>query len=103
MHVTATMRAAILGLRKYSGPQNIWYSMFAMLCQGHDSAPGLDGMLLKQQFLHVSRQASNPGRHRSLDPRETSVTGCPAGPDDSDSQLSHFLILPSERTCQSLL
>ena len=33
-----------------------------MLCQGHDSAPGLDIMLLKQQLLGVSGQAANPAR-----------------------------------------
>ena len=33
-----------------------------MLHQGHESAPGLDIMLLKQQFLSVSGQAANPGR-----------------------------------------
>ena len=33
-----------------------------MLRQGHDSAPGLDIMLLKQQFLSVSGQAANPAR-----------------------------------------
>ena len=33
-----------------------------MLVQGHDSAPALDIMLLKQQFLSVSGQASNPAR-----------------------------------------
>ena len=32
-----------------------------MLRQGH-SAPGLDIMLLKQQFLRVSGQAANPAR-----------------------------------------
>ena len=34
-----------------------------MLRQGH-SAPGLDIMLLKQQFLGVSGQATNPARQR---------------------------------------
>ena len=33
-----------------------------MLRQGHDSAPGLDIMLLKQQFLSVSVQGANPAR-----------------------------------------
>ena len=33
-----------------------------MLRQGHDSAPGLDIMLLKQQYLGVSGQAANPVR-----------------------------------------
>jgi hypothetical protein len=33
-----------------------------MLHQGHDSAPGLDIMLLKQQFLSVSELAANPAR-----------------------------------------
>jgi hypothetical protein len=33
-----------------------------MLRQGHDSAPGLDIMLLKQQYLSVSGQAANPAR-----------------------------------------
>jgi hypothetical protein len=33
-----------------------------MLRQGHDSAPGLDIMLLKQQFLSVSGQPANPAR-----------------------------------------
>ena len=33
-----------------------------MLHQGHDSAPGLDIMLLKQQFLGVSAQPANPAR-----------------------------------------
>ena len=33
-----------------------------MLRQGHDSAPGLDIMLLKQQFLCVSGQVANPAR-----------------------------------------
>jgi hypothetical protein len=33
-----------------------------ILRQGHDSAPGLDIMLLKQQFLTVSGQATNPAR-----------------------------------------
>ncbi len=33
-----------------------------ILRQGHDSAPGLDIMLLKQQFLTVSGQAANPAR-----------------------------------------
>ena len=33
-----------------------------MLRQGHDSAPGLDIRLLKQQFLRVSGQAANPER-----------------------------------------
>jgi hypothetical protein len=33
-----------------------------ILRQGHDSAPGLDIMLLKQQFLTVSLQAANPAR-----------------------------------------
>jgi hypothetical protein len=31
-----------------------------MIFQGHASAPGLDIMLLKQQFLHVSTSATNP-------------------------------------------
>ena len=33
-----------------------------MFCQGHDSAPGLDIMLLKQQHLSVSGQAADPAR-----------------------------------------
>ena len=33
-----------------------------MLGQGHDSAPGLDIMLLKQQLLSVSGQAADPAR-----------------------------------------
>ena len=33
-----------------------------MLRQGHDSAPGLDIMLLKPQLLSVSGQAANPAR-----------------------------------------
>jgi hypothetical protein len=33
-----------------------------MLHQGHAAAPGLDIMLLKQQFLSVSRQEANPAR-----------------------------------------
>jgi hypothetical protein len=33
-----------------------------MLRQGHDSAPGLDIMLLKQQYLSVSGHAANPAR-----------------------------------------
>jgi hypothetical protein len=33
-----------------------------ILRQGHDTAPGLDSMLLKQQFLTVSGQAANPAR-----------------------------------------
>ncbi len=33
-----------------------------MLRQGHASAPGLDIMLLKQQFFSISRQAANPAR-----------------------------------------
>ncbi len=33
-----------------------------MLGQGHDSAPGLDIMLLKQQLLSVSGQAANLAR-----------------------------------------
>ena len=33
-----------------------------MLGQGHDSAPGLDIMLLKQQLLSVSGPAGNPAR-----------------------------------------
>ena len=33
-----------------------------MLRQEHDSAPGLDIMLLKQQYLSVSGQAANPAR-----------------------------------------
>ena len=39
----------------------LWHTTF-MLRQGHDSAPGLDIMLLKQQFLSVSGQAANPAR-----------------------------------------
>jgi hypothetical protein len=47
-----------------------------MLLQGHDSAPGLDIMLLKQQYLSVSGHAANPARqhppveylYRSSDP-----------------------------------
>ncbi len=31
-----------------------------LFCQGHDSAPGLDIMLLKQQHLSVSGQAADP-------------------------------------------
>ncbi len=39
-----------------------------MLRQGHDSAPGLDIMLLKQQFLSVSDLAANPARqHRPVE------------------------------------
>ncbi len=39
-----------------------------MLRQGHDSAPGLDIMLLKQQFLSVSELAANPARqHRPVE------------------------------------
>jgi hypothetical protein len=30
------------------------------VCQGHDSAPGLNVMLLKQQHLSVSGQAADP-------------------------------------------
>ncbi len=33
-----------------------------MLRQGHDSAPGIDILLLKQQYLSVSGQAANPAR-----------------------------------------
>ena len=33
-----------------------------MVGQGHDSAPGLDIMLLKQQLLSVSEQAANQAR-----------------------------------------
>ncbi len=33
-----------------------------LFCQGHDSAPGLDIMLLKQQHLSVSGQAADPAR-----------------------------------------
>ncbi len=33
-----------------------------MLCQAQSSAPGLDIMLLKQQFLSVSGQAANQAR-----------------------------------------
>ncbi len=33
-----------------------------MLCQGHDSAPALDIMLLKPQLLSVSGQAADPAR-----------------------------------------
>ena len=33
-----------------------------MVGQGHDSAPGLDIMLLKQQLLSVSGQVANPAR-----------------------------------------
>ncbi len=33
-----------------------------MLLQRHPAAPGLDIMLLKQQFLSVTRQAANPAR-----------------------------------------
>ncbi len=33
-----------------------------MLGQGHDSAPGLDIMLLKQHLLSVSGQAADPAR-----------------------------------------
>ncbi len=31
-------------------------------CQGHDSAPGLDIMLLKQQHFSMSGQAADPAR-----------------------------------------
>ncbi len=34
-----------------------------MYCQGHDSAPGLDIMLLKQQYLCVSGQVTHQVRH----------------------------------------
>jgi hypothetical protein len=37
-----------------------------MFCQGRDSAPGLDIMLLKQQHLSVSGQAANLARQRHL-------------------------------------
>jgi hypothetical protein len=33
-----------------------------LFCQGHDSAPGLDNMLLKQQHLSVSGQAADSAR-----------------------------------------
>ena len=33
-----------------------------MLHQGHDSAPGLDIMVLKLQFISVSAQPANPAR-----------------------------------------
>ncbi len=33
-----------------------------MLSQGHAAAPGRGIMLLKQQFLSVSRQSANPAR-----------------------------------------
>ncbi len=33
-----------------------------LFCQGHDSAPGLNIMLLKQQHLSVSGQAADPAR-----------------------------------------
>ena len=39
----------------------LWHTTF-MLRQGHDSAPGLDIMLLKQQLLSVSGQVANPAR-----------------------------------------
>jgi hypothetical protein len=35
-----------------------------LFCQGHDSAPGLDIMLLQQQHLSVSGQAADPARQR---------------------------------------
>ncbi len=35
-----------------------------LFCQGHDSAPGLDIMLLKQHHLSVSGQAANLARQR---------------------------------------
>ena len=39
-----------------------------LFCQGHDSAPGLDIMLLKQQHLSVSGQAADPARqHPSVE------------------------------------
>ncbi len=34
------------------------------LRQGHDSVPGIDVMLLKQQFLQVSSQATTPARQK---------------------------------------
>ncbi len=50
------------------------YKVTNLLCQGHDSAPGLDIMLpqvspgldimLKQQHLSVSGQAADPARQR---------------------------------------
>ncbi len=33
-----------------------------LFCQGHDSAPGFDIMLLKQQHLSVSGQAADQAR-----------------------------------------
>jgi hypothetical protein len=33
-----------------------------LFCQGYDSAPGLDIMLLKQQHFSVSGQAADPAR-----------------------------------------
>ncbi len=33
-----------------------------LFCHGHDSAPGLNIMLLKQQHLSVSGQAADPAR-----------------------------------------
>ncbi len=49
-----------------------WYAMYMLslyntytdnlFCQGHDSAPVLDIMLLKQQHLSVSGQAADPAR-----------------------------------------
>ena len=55
-----------------------------MLHQGHDSAPGLDIMLLKQQFLGVSGQPANLARqhppieyeYRSSHPMLQSSTSC---------------------------
>ncbi len=49
-----------------------WYAMYMLcsyntytnnlFCQGHDSAPGLNIMLRKQQHFSVSGQAANPAR-----------------------------------------
>ncbi len=46
-----------------------------MLGQGHDSAPGLDIMLLKQHLLSVSGQAANPARqHPQYQPSPVAVS-----------------------------
>jgi hypothetical protein len=38
------------------------YIYWQFYCQGHDSAPGIDIMLLKQQYLSVSGQAADLAR-----------------------------------------
>ncbi len=72
-HVYVEFILYIYWLNYFDIPTKIfWYAMYMLnlyntytenlFCQGHDSAPGLNIMLMKQQHFSVSGHAADPAR-----------------------------------------